>query len=107
VRGLPSKNERKWPIRPFWIASRPLNSCDQEYCPVTIQTASPARLSANVVPLRLAESVSACWTSFLFAAALMAAFSVDLTVQTHRAMRIILPIDCEYDIYSPDEFEFA
>ena len=57
VRGRTAKNERKWPIRPLLIASRPLNSCDHEYWPVTIQTASSARLSAKVVPLRLAESV--------------------------------------------------
>ena len=56
VRGRTANNERKCPIRPSRIASRPLNSCDQEYWPVTIQLASSARLSANVVPLRLAES---------------------------------------------------
>src|SRR5882672_12546111 len=84
VRGRTAKNDRKWPIRPFWIASRPLNSCDQEYWPVTIQVASSARLSANVVPLRLAESAKTCCTSFLLAAALMAALRW-LAVADHGA----------------------
>src|SRR5580765_4685286 len=83
VLGRSAKNERKWPIRPFWIASRPLNSCDHEYCPVTTQLASSARLSAKVVPLRAAESAKICCTSFLLSAALIGGFSLDWLIADH------------------------
>jgi hypothetical protein len=50
-------------------------------------------LSANVVPLRFAESAKTCCTSFLFAAALMGGFSVDLMFQIIARRHVILPID--------------
>jgi hypothetical protein len=37
----------------------------------------------------------------------MAASFVGETRRHHRNPMIILPIDMKYDIYSPDEFEFA
>src|SRR5450755_59976 len=88
VRGLSAKDERKWPIRPFRIASRPLNRCDHEYWPVTVQLASSARLSAKVVPLRLAESAKTCCTNCLLAAVVMIATSpVCRSIADHRAVK--------------------
>jgi hypothetical protein len=40
-------------------------------------------------------------------AALIGGFSIDWLIADHCLPGAILPIDNEYDIYSPDEFEFA
>src|SRR3954463_5179439 len=102
VRGRSENSERKWPIRPLRIASRPLNRCDHEYSPVTVQPASSARLSAKVVPLRLAAEPQTCRRHFLLADVFMT--SSPLHPGINGSETGILPIDTRYDIYSPYEF---
>ena len=55
----------------------PPEFCDHEYWPVTIQLASSARLSANVVPLRLAESAIDLLHEFLVGGGAHGGFSID------------------------------
>src|SRR3954467_13464537 len=95
VRGRSEDGERKWPIRPLRIASRPLNRCDHEYSPVTLPLASSARLSAKVVPLRLAASAFAGCSNFLLADVFMP--SSPLHTGINGSDTGILPIDSRYD----------
>src|SRR5579872_2853512 len=113
VRVRSARRVRTCPWRSLRIDGLPLKVRDHEYCPVTVQVASSARLATNSDRSRTAGSGSPaaakiCSISFLLlAASLMAAsFTIGKAPTTFAPASIILPIDMKYDIYSQYEFEF-